>query len=84
MEQRLSLAPPAREVATLAVSFHLRDVTPHRDPSLDLAIVFFWHAPAHEVPAVPLEPSARIHRMNPALSTPLRKWLARVDAKEIE
>src|SRR5690348_8038690 len=64
--------------------FDLRDMSLHRLPAADLAHVLLGQAAAHIVSAVPLEPAARIVWVYPALSSPFRQRLARIDAEIIE
>jgi hypothetical protein len=40
MQQRLTLPPPAEQIAGLAIFLHLPYVTPDRLPPLDLPAVF--------------------------------------------
>src|SRR3954471_2403224 len=83
VQQRLALAGAAVEVATLAGPLELADVAAHGFPAPDLARVIGHAAPAI-VAAVPLEPAARIVRVNPALGAPDRERLARLDAEKVE
>ena len=66
VQHRLSLLPPAVEVARFAVLPDRRDVPRDGPPSPDLPRVVGAPA-AHVVAAVPLEPAARILRTNPAI-----------------
>ena len=84
VQQRLPLPRPAHRIARRAMSFNLRDVPPNGLPTFDLPGIFFRHAAAHIVPAIPLEPAAWIVRVNPSFSSPGRKRLTRVDAEIIE
>ena len=70
-------------ITRLAVSFDLVDVAPNSLPPLDLPRVLVRHAATNVVAAVPLEPAARIVRMNPALAAPDRQRLAGIDAEII-
>ena len=83
MQQRLPLPRPAEQIAGLAMFLHLAHVTADRFPPPDLPLVFLRHAPAHVIAAVPLEPAARIVRMDPAFALPFRKRLARSHTEEI-
>ena len=60
VEQGLALLSAAGEVAGGAVFSNLRRVALHGLPAADLAGVFFRHAPAHVVAAIPLKPAARV------------------------
>src|SRR5262249_10060973 len=84
MQQRLALALAAQQVARLAVALKLPHVATNRLPATDLAAVLLRHAAAHVVATVPLEPAARIVAMDPALPSPFRQRLARIDAEEVE
>src|ERR671910_3206724 len=53
-------------------------------PAPDLSRVFLRQAPAQVVPAIPLEPAARIVRMYPPLSSPFRQALAGVHAEIVQ
>jgi hypothetical protein len=61
----------------------LRNVTAHGAPAFDLAKVVFVAA-AGIIAAIPLEPAARIVRMNPTFLPPNLEWLRRVDAEIIQ
>src|SRR5579883_321719 len=84
MQQGLPLASPTRQITRFAMLFDLRYVSLNRFPAFDLPRIFFGHAPAHVVAAVPLEPAARIVRMNPSLFSPYRERLASVNAEIIQ
>ena len=73
----------AREVARIAVGANLREVPGHRLPAADLALIVGM-APAHVITAVPLEPSARIVGMDPALLAPVRERLRCVDEEKVQ
>src|SRR5262245_44506895 len=83
VQQRLPLPRPAERVADIAVGFHLLDVTSEGFPPIDLPRVVF-HAATGIVPAVPLEPAARVVRVDPSLPLPFRKRLAGVDAEIVQ
>src|SRR5262245_11562223 len=53
-------------------------------PPLDLAGVLFPHSPAEIVPAVPLEPAARVIGMDPPFPAPFRERLAGIDLEIVE
>ena len=78
------MASATREITRLAVMLDLTDVAAHRFPALDLARVLPGKAAAPVVAAIPLKPSARIGRMNPAFSPPLRKGQARSDTEIVQ
>jgi hypothetical protein len=84
MQQRLTLPLAAPQISGLAILPDLRRMPADRLPAFDLAFVLGGHAPAHVIPAVPLEPAARIVFANPSLAPPFRKWPAGIDPEEIE
>src|SRR6185437_7631951 len=84
MQQRLALTAPTGEVAAVTVTFDLADVPAHCFPALDLPPVLVGDPPAHVVAAVPLEPAARIVRMDPALGAPDGQRLTGIDAEIVE
>jgi hypothetical protein len=84
MQQSLALPRAAGEIARLTAASHLCRVTADRLPPLDLTRILIWHAAAHAVAAIPLEPAAGIIRMDPALPAPYRKRLTGVDTEIIE
>ena len=84
MQERLALPTSAVQIARLTVPLNLPYVPAHGLPSFDLATIFFRHPPTPVIAAIPLEPAARIVRMNPALGAPFRQGLACIDAEEIE
>src|SRR6476646_4286619 len=79
MQQRLALALAAGEIARFAMPLDLADMPAHGFPTLDLARVLFGQSADQIIAAIPLEPAARIVRMDPALSAPLRQRLAGID-----
>lgn len=84
MQHGLPLLPPATQVPRRTILFDLRDVAPDGVPAADLAVVFAGHAAPHVVAAVPLEPAARVHGVDPSFLPPDAERLARVDAEVIE
>ena len=84
MHERLALARAAHGIARLAMLPDLRYVALHRLPSPELARILLGHAPAHVVTAIPLEPSARIVGMYPALLPPFQQGLAGVHAEIVQ
>ena len=72
VQQRLALPRAAGQVARFAVALDLPDVPADRLPALDLPLVFLRHAAAHVVTAIPLEPAARVIRVDPSLLPPHR------------
>ncbi len=74
MQQCLSLLSPASEIAARAILFQLRDMSPHRFPAFYLTLVV-GAAATGIISAEPLEPTARIFRVNPSLLLPKREWL---------
>src|SRR4029450_12592486 len=54
-----------------------------RIPALDLPVVLVGQAATHVIAAIPLEPAARIVRMNPAFAFPFRQRLARLPPEKI-
>src|SRR5688572_2585953 len=83
MQQRLALARPAEQVALLAMCLDLADMPADLPPAPDLAGIVL-HAAAEMVAAIPLEPAARVVRVDPALGAPHSEGLAGADAEEIE
>ena len=83
MEQSLPLPWAARPVAGPAILSNLRDMSADSAPSSDLPLVVLAAA-ASIVPAIPLEPAARVFMINPALLAPNREWLRRIHAEEIK
>ena len=83
MEHGLALPAAALEIASLAVLPDRRDMAGNRPPAPDLAGVVRRSAP-HVVAAVPLEPAARVLRMDPALTAPGGERLRRVNAEVVE
>ena len=84
VQQCLALAPPAQQIAGLAMLLDLPDMAADRFPAADLPRVLIRHAAAHVVAAIPLEPAARIVGMEPTFAPPFRQRLAGIDAEEIE
>src|SRR3954468_12826908 len=84
MQQSLALARTAKEIAGLAVALDLPHVAADCLPAADLPLVLGRHPAAEIIAAVPLEPAARIVRVQPALVAPHRERLARIDVEEIE
>src|ERR1700674_2795037 len=84
MKQGLALASAARQVARLAVTQDLPYMTAHGFPALDLARILLGQPPAHVIPAIPLEPAARVVAVNPAFSAPKRQGLAGINTKVVE
>src|SRR5579875_1958323 len=70
MQQNLALARAACQVSRCTVSPDLRDMPSHCFLTLDLTYIFFRHAAAHIVTAVPLKPSTGIVGMYPAILPP--------------
>ena len=83
MKQRLPLTGPALGFASRAVLSDLGNVSAHGAPTFDLTLVI-GTPPPHEVAAIPLKPAARIFVIEPAVFSPLRQWLRRVNAKAVE
>ncbi len=84
MQERLPLAWSAKRITRFAILPDLRHVPCHRLPSSDLAGVLLWNAPTHPIAAIPLEPPARVVRINPALPPPFRQGLTGVHAEVVE
>src|SRR5690606_23694399 len=84
LQQRLALPRPAKGITGLAVAGNLRGVAAKRPPAADLAPVFAFHAPARVIAAVPLEPAARIVRVDPAFGAPFGERFAGPDAEQVE
>lgn len=84
VEQGLALARAAVLVAGLAKRLYLPHVASHVAPAFDLPCVFVWNASTQIVPAIPLEPAARIFFVHPAFANPLRPALAGVNTKVVK
>ena len=84
MQQRLPLSWPANYVAGFAISLNLQHMPADGLPASDLPRVLFGGTSPEIVPAIPLEPAARIVAMDPSFLAPHRQWLAGVDTKVIE
>jgi len=83
VQQGLALPRPAQKVAFDAILANLRNVPGHRLPASDLARVI-RAAPALEIAAVPLKPSAWILRIDPALFVPVGKGFGCFDREKVE
>src|SRR5579872_1427229 len=83
VQQRLPLFPAALEVARLAVPANGRRMARDRPPPPDLPRIVSRPSP-HVVPAIPLEPAARILRADPAVAPPDGQGLGGVDTEVIE
>jgi len=70
MKQCLPLTRSTRRITSLTVALDLGDVAPDCFPTLDLASVLFWHTAAKIIATIPLEPTAWIFGVNPALVAP--------------
>lgn len=84
MKQSLPLPSSAEEIPLKTVVFYLIYMTLHFFPAVNLTSILVFHASAPIVTAVPLEPAARIGRMDPTLCPPNRKWLTCPDAKVVK
>jgi hypothetical protein len=94
MQQGLTLARPAFDIARPAVFLYLRRMAGDRAPSFDLPLVLAafaarrgagTKAAPHVITAVPLEPSARIVRLvDPSFCAPYAERLACVPPEIIE
>jgi len=82
MKQCLSLPPSTTQVAASTVLLNLGDMATDGPPALNLPLVV-QTASSHIVSAVPLEPSARVFVVDPALVSPDRKRLGCVNAKKV-
>src|SRR5688500_20189304 len=76
---RRPLLPAASDIPGLAVLLDGGHMTSDGAPASDLSRVV-GAAPAQMVPAVPLEPAARILRIDPAIPPPRGERLRSVDA----
>src|SRR5580700_11184070 len=81
VQQRLALALAAGEIARFAMPLDLADMPADGFPALDLACVLLGLAAAQIIAAIPLEPAARIVRMDPTLLAPFRQRLAGTDTE---
>jgi hypothetical protein len=84
LQQGLPLPGPAEAIARRAIRPYLRGMAAEGVPASDLSPVLVRHAAAHMVAAIPLEPAARVVRMDPAFTPPFRERLARIDAEVVE
>src|ERR1700722_2980874 len=84
MQQRLPLTLPAHYISRLAIHLQLAHVPSYRLPALYLPCVLVRQAPAQIIPAIPLEPAARIMRIYPALLAPDGERLAGINAKPVQ
>jgi hypothetical protein len=71
VQQRLALPATAIEIARFTMFLQLRDVTANGAPTRDLTQIISVAPPAI-ISAIPLEPTARIVRMDPTLAPPFR------------
>jgi hypothetical protein len=71
VQQRLALPATAIEIARFTVFFQLRHLPANGPPTRNLTQIIFIAAPAI-ISAIPLEPAARIVRMNPTFAPPFR------------
>jgi hypothetical protein len=69
MQQRLALPATAIEIVRFTVFFQLRYVPPNGAPTRNLTQIIFTAASAI-IPAIPLEPAARVLGMNPTFAAP--------------
>jgi hypothetical protein len=83
VQQCLPLPPATALVPRPAGVFHLCHMASHPAPAADLTLIVL-HAPAHVVAAVPLEPAARVGRVNPAFFSPHGQRLRGIDAEVVE
>jgi hypothetical protein len=71
VEERLPLTRAAERISRLTISLDLMNVPTKCFPAVDLAPILIRNAAAEIVAAIPLEPSAWVVRVNPALRPPL-------------
>src|SRR5581483_9476876 len=83
VQQGLSLFRPAIKRTRRTIFPDLREVTTHRAPAFDLALVVNTSAP-HVVAAVPLKPTARIFVIDPTFFLPNCYRLRRLYFEEVE
>jgi hypothetical protein len=67
----LAVAEGGRMARPAHNSFALARCGAGTPPAFDLALVLLWHAATHVVTAIPLEPAARIVRVDPSFVSPL-------------
>ena len=84
MQHSLPLLSPASHIPWPAVLTYLSNMPADSEPALYLAVILLRHAAALVVATVPLEPAARIGRVNPAFSAPLGKRLTRIYTEVVE
>src|SRR5687768_16408781 len=83
VQRRLPLLRATRQISSFAILLNRRNVPADRPPPSDLPRVVGRPA-AHVIPAVPLEPSARILRTDPAVAAPYGQRLRGVHAEAVE
>jgi hypothetical protein len=83
MEQSLALSAPTRKIVPLTVSLYLRDMSADSSPTTDLSLIVGTTS-STEIAAIPLEPSARILVIHPAVRSPNRERLRSVDPEVIQ
>jgi hypothetical protein len=69
MQKGLTLFGMTRRIAGAAIVLDLRDVADHLFPATDLTRIILV-ATTHVIAAIPLEPAARIIRMDPTFGSP--------------
>lgn len=85
MQKRLALAGPTLQIPFPTILLDLRRVPGDRFPSLDLPLVLLRQPPAQVVPAIPLEPAARVVVfIYPALFLPDVERLAGVRMEKVQ
>src|SRR5438270_408350 len=66
VQQRLPLTRAAKWISWFTIRLDLTDMSTKRFPALDLAPILVLDSAAEVIPAIPLEPSARVVRIDPA------------------
>ncbi|MDT7814130.1 MAG: hypothetical protein QOJ42_4046, partial [Acidobacteriaceae bacterium] len=81
VQQCLPLTRAAKWISWLTIPFDLIKMATKCFPALYLAPVLIHDSAAEVIPAIPLEPSARVVRINPAFRAPFREGPAGIDTK---
>lgn len=78
------MARSTQEVPAIAVPGELPDVTADCSPTANLALVLVRYPSPLIVTAIPLEPAARVVRVDPSLGAPHRQRDTRFDAEKVK
>src|SRR5438270_9846483 len=72
LQEGLALPPTTAQVTGLAILLDLADVPAHRPPPPNLSRVFDLNPAPEVIAAIPLKPTSRVIRVDPALRAPDR------------